>query len=75
MYLGLGINFTNSFPTKCINDIIDEYNKKHSTSLRPLSYEKTLAIIFNEIESILERVQSDDVEYFYNLYYTYWLHT
>lgn len=74
--LGLGINLTNTKPTTCINDIITEYNKKHSTNLKPLSYEKTLAIIFNESEKVFNHIQSnDDINYLYNLYYSYWLHT
>jgi biotin---protein ligase len=71
---GLGINFANSIPTTCINDVIAAYNKKYSKNLPLLTYEKTLAHIFNEIESILNRVQGGDIEYLYDLYYKCWLH-
>ncbi|KAL7018719.1 hypothetical protein ACKWTF_010880 [Chironomus riparius] len=73
--IGLGLNLSNSIPTTCINDMILEYNKKHSKNLKPLTLEKTLAIIFNEIENILNRIQADDIDYLYNLYYSCWLHT
>lgn len=71
---GLGINLSNSLPTTCINDLIKDYNKKYSRNLPLLTFEKTLALIFNEIESILDRVQSGDVDYLYDLYYKHWLH-
>lgn len=73
--IGLGVNLSNSIPTTCINDLIKDYNKNHSCNLRELSYEKVLAIIFNEIELILNRVQTGDVNYLYDLYYSCWLHT
>ncbi|KAG5672279.1 hypothetical protein PVAND_002417 [Polypedilum vanderplanki] len=73
--IGLGVNLSNSIPTTCINDLIKEYNKKHSGNLKELSYEKTLAIIFNEIESILNRIQDGDINHLYELYYACWLHT
>jgi biotin---protein ligase len=73
-YLGLGVNLSNSLPTTCINDMVTAYNKKNSKNLPLLSYEKTLAVVFNEIENILNRVQSGDFEYLYDLYYKCWLH-
>lgn len=74
LILGLGVNLSNSIPTTCINDMITAYNKRSAKNLPLLTYEKTLALIFNEIERILERVQSGDVEYLYDLYYKCWLH-
>lgn len=72
--LGLGVNLSNSIPTTSINDMISAYNKKNSKSLPPLTYEKTLALIFNEMENIMNRVQNGDLEYLYDLYYKCWLH-
>jgi biotin--protein ligase len=72
---GLGVNLSNSTPTTCINDLIRDYNKQSAGSLKELTYEKTLAIIFNEIESILDRIQGGDINHLYELYYGCWLHT
>lgn len=73
--IGCGLNLSNSNPTLCINDLIKEYNSRNSKNLKPLTYEKVLAIIFNEVELIWNRVQSGDVEYLYDLYYNLWLHS
>lgn len=54
--------------------MIAAYNKKNSKNLPALTYERALALIFNEIESILDRVQSGDIQYLYDLYYKCWLH-
>lgn len=72
---GAGVNLSNSKPTTCINDVIVQYNQKHGTKLDTYSYEKYLAFVFNELENILDKVQSEDnMESFYDLYYKYWLH-
>ena len=71
---GLGVNLSNSIPTTSINDLITAYNKKNSKNLPLLTFEKTLAHIFNEIENILNRVQTGDMDYLYDLYYKCWLH-
>lgn len=73
--IGVGINFTNSSPTTCVNDLISAYNKKYSKSLPLLTYEKSLANIFNEIEYLFKRIQAnDDLDFMYDLYYKNWLH-
>lgn len=72
--LGLGVNLSNSIPTTCINDMISAYNKKNSKALPLLTFEKTLALIFNEMEKIMNRVQSGNLDYLYELYYKCWLH-
>ncbi|XP_063990919.1 biotin--protein ligase isoform X1 [Diachasmimorpha longicaudata] len=73
--IGLAINLSNSLPTRCVNDVIKQYNEKHKTKLAPLTYEHFLAIVFNELESLYNIVQEGNVAHFYNLYYEYWLHT
>lgn len=72
--LGLGVNLSNSIPTTCINDMILAYNKKNSKALPLLTFEKTLALIFNEMEKIMNQVQSTNLDYLYELYYKCWLH-
>lgn len=73
--IGAGINLSNSKPTTCINDVILQYNQKNSTKLETFSYEKYFALVFNEMESLLDTLQSGNTEHFYKLYYKYWLHT
>lgn len=56
--------------------MIAAYNKKHNANLPLLTYERALALIFNEIESILDRVHIEDgVDSLVEMYYKYWLHT
>lgn len=69
------MNVSNSAPTTCINDLIKSLNSKLNQNVPELAYEKSFAIIFNEIESILNQVQKGNFGYLYNLYYQYWLHS
>ncbi|KAK2583668.1 hypothetical protein KPH14_009599 [Odynerus spinipes] len=71
---GVGVNLSNSTPTCCINDLIEEYNKVHKTKLPPLSYERYFALVFSEIEYLLNIVQSGNMDYFFQYYYKYWMH-
>lgn len=72
--IGVGINLSNSSPTICINDLINEYNLKNGASLPNLSLETALATIFNEIERLIGIVQSGNVQQFLDIYYQHWLH-
>ena len=72
--IGCAINLNNSTPTTCINDLIKDYNRNHQKKLPLLGYEKLLALIFTEIESLSNAVQAGDAKYLYDLYYKYWLH-
>lgn len=72
--IGCGINLNNSKPTKCINDIITEYNLRNGSNLPSLKYEKLFAIIFNEIEKLIYSVQTGELNNFYQIYYKLWLH-
>lgn len=72
--VGIGINLSNSTPTICINDLINEYNLKNGTTLPNLTLEKALALIFNEIERLMKIVQSGNLQYLLDLYYKHWLH-
>ncbi|XP_011314628.1 biotin--protein ligase [Fopius arisanus] len=73
--IGVGINLSNSLPTCCINDVIKKYNEKQKTKLPLLTYERLLALIFNELENLYNILQEGNVDHFYDLYYNYWLHT
>lgn len=72
--IGCGINLDNEKPTTCINSMISEYNMINRTNIPILKYEEFIALTFNEIERILEKVKSGDFDNFYELYYEHWLH-
>ncbi|XP_050068411.1 biotin--protein ligase isoform X2 [Anopheles maculipalpis] len=72
--VGVGLNLSNSKPTLCLNDVIAQYNAKHSSTLPLLSYEKTFALIFNKLEELYDRVQREGIEVLQQEYYRHWLH-
>lgn len=72
--IGSGTNLSNSLPTTCINDLIIKHNQLKGTTLKTLSFEKYLAVVFSELERIYDIIQDGNIEYFYDLYYKYWLH-
>ena len=74
-YLGTGVNLSNDTPTVCINELISRYNKNQGTNLKKLTYGRFLALLFSEIERLLNIVQNDNIEYLYEIYYKYWLHS
>lgn len=59
----------------CINELIRLHNEEYKTNLQPIGYEQYFALVFNEIERIFKRVQDGDIDYLYDLYYKYWLHS
>lgn len=72
--IGCAINLDNQKPTICLNDMIRDYNNANQKNLPPIKYEVLLALMFNEIERLIESVQTGEFESFYNLYYDTWLH-
>ncbi|XP_045504178.1 biotin--protein ligase isoform X1 [Colias croceus] len=73
--IGTGVNISNSVPTTCVNDIINEYNTKHGTTLATISIEKFLARYCSELEQILDQINTEGgVDSFLKQYYQYWLH-
>ncbi|XP_055595031.1 biotin--protein ligase [Uranotaenia lowii] len=73
--VGCGLNLSNSRPTVCVNDLIERKNRETDGDPLPkLQHEQLLAMIFNEIELLFDRVQSQDVEQLYRRYYDCWLH-
>lgn len=72
--IGVGFNLSNSSPTLCINDLINEYNIKNGSTIPNLVLEKVLAMVFNEIERLINIVQTGNVRYLLDLYYKHWLH-
>lgn len=72
--IGCAINLDNQKPTICINDMIREYNNANQQKIPDIKYELLLALMFNEIERLIELVQTGEFDDFYNLYYDLWLH-
>ncbi|KAF7989764.1 hypothetical protein HCN44_008438 [Aphidius gifuensis] len=73
--IGVGVNLSNDYPTSSLNNIIDKHNKKYNKNLSHISYEKFFALIFTELENIIDKVQNNNIDYFNDLYYEYWIHT
>lgn len=73
--VGCGVNLYNSTPTTCINDIIREVNSCNGTNIPEIGLERFLAQVFNETEKLISRFQIGDVDYFFEYYYEFWLHT
>lgn len=72
--IGAGTNLANSQPTTCINDLIDEYNKRNKTKVPRIKQEKFFAFVFNEIERLIDVIQTGGLDEFYELYYANWMH-
>lgn len=72
---GCGVDLDNPNPTMCLNELIRLHNEEFGTNLQIIQYEKFFALVFNEIERIFKQVQSGDIDYLYDLYYKYWLHS
>ncbi|XP_058452485.1 biotin--protein ligase [Malaya genurostris] len=72
--IGCALNLSNSTPTVCLDDLIHDINSRMGTNLPNLRYEQILALIFNEIERLFNKVQCEDLHCLYELYYRYWLH-
>ncbi|XP_041982887.1 biotin--protein ligase isoform X2 [Aricia agestis] len=75
IYIGIGVNISNSVPTTCVNDIISKYNALHNTHLPPLSVEWFLARFNSHLERILADMATDNGHKFFEDYYKYWLHS
>lgn len=72
---GTAVNLSNKMPTTCVNELIKRYNEMSSKKLKKLTFEKFLALIFNELESLINKVQNGSLDHFYDLYYKYWMHS
>lgn len=74
--VGVGFNFSNSNPTICLNDLVKAYNVNNNTNLPYLQYEQFFALVFNEIERLINEIQSSgDFSSFLLMYYRLWLHS
>ncbi|XP_031220339.1 biotin--protein ligase isoform X1 [Mastomys coucha] len=73
--VGCGFNVTNSNPTICINDLIEEYNKQHKASLKPLRADYLIARAVTVLERLIDRFQDQGPDGILPLYYKYWVHS
>ena len=74
MLTGCALNLSNSLPTTCVNDMIDEMSKSIGKKLPKLSAEKYFALVFTQLEKLLDDVQRGGIDTVFDLYYKYWLH-
>lgn len=73
--IGVGFNLDNRVPTTCLNEIIKSFNLKHNTNLPYVEYEHFFANVFNQMEKLIEIIQSGNMELLFDLYYLHWLHS
>lgn len=72
--IGCGFNVTNSNPTICINDLIEEHNKQHGAGLKPLRADCLIARAVTVLEKLIDRFQDQGPDGVLPLYYKYWVH-
>ncbi|XP_042355014.1 biotin--protein ligase isoform X2 [Plectropomus leopardus] len=75
LLIGCGINVTNSNPTVCINDLIQQYNVQHNCSLQPLSCAQLIARTVSCLEVLICSFQQGGPDAVLPTYYKRWLHS
>ncbi|XP_047463271.1 biotin--protein ligase isoform X2 [Mugil cephalus] len=75
LLIGCGFNVTNSNPTVCINDLIQQHNIQHNCSLQPLSCEQLIARTVNSLEALISSFQQGGPDAVLPTYYKRWLHS
>ncbi|KAM9347969.1 biotin--protein ligase isoform 2-T2 [Symphorus nematophorus] len=75
LLLGCGFNVTNSSPTVCINDLIQQYNIQHNSSLQPLSCAQLIARTVTCLETLIDSFQQGGPDTILPTYYKRWLHS
>ncbi|XP_054611639.1 biotin--protein ligase isoform X2 [Dunckerocampus dactyliophorus] len=75
LLIGCGFNVSNSDPTACINDLIQQYNIQHNCNLQPLSCAQLIARTVSCLEALMDRFQQGGPEAVLPMYYKRWLHS
>ncbi|KAM4727062.1 biotin--protein ligase [Anableps anableps] len=75
LLIGCGFNVTNSNPTVCINDLIQQYNTQNNCSLEPLSCSQLIALTLNCLEALITSFQQSGPDAVLPTYYKRWLHS
>uniref|UniRef100_UPI00398F5370 biotin--protein ligase isoform X2 n=1 Tax=Pristiophorus japonicus TaxID=55135 RepID=UPI00398F5370 len=73
--IGCGFNVSNSNPTICINNIIQQHNKEHGTYLQPLRIDQLIARTVTILENLMSIFQSKGPNGVLPLYYKRWVHS
>lgn len=73
--VGCGFNVSNSKPTLCINDLIQQHNIDHGTELEMLDKDQLIARTVTIIEELINRFNVEGHKDFQKLYYKYWIHS
>ncbi|XP_034033381.1 biotin--protein ligase [Thalassophryne amazonica] len=73
--IGCGVNVSNSNPTVCINDLIQQYNIQHGCSLQPLSSALLIARAVSTLDSLIATFQQCGANAILPKYYKRWLHS
>ncbi|XP_056298565.1 biotin--protein ligase isoform X1 [Pseudoliparis swirei] len=75
LLIGCGFNVTNSNPTVCINDLIQQHNAGHSGSLQPLRCDQLIARTAGCLEALIGSFQRGGADAVLPTYYKRWLHS
>ncbi|XP_043557166.1 biotin--protein ligase isoform X2 [Chiloscyllium plagiosum] len=73
--VGCGFNVSNSNPTICINDIIQQHNKENGTDLQTLRIDLLIARTVTIFENLISIFQDKGPNGVLPLYYKRWLHS
>ncbi|XP_074466899.1 biotin--protein ligase isoform X1 [Sebastes fasciatus] len=74
LLIGCGFNVTNSNPTVCINDLIQQHNLQHDSSLQPLSCSQLIGRTVSCLEVLIDSFQRGGPDAVLPTYYKRWLH-
>ncbi|XP_054481732.1 biotin--protein ligase isoform X2 [Anoplopoma fimbria] len=75
LLIGCGFNVTNSNPTVCINDLIQQHNTQHNSSLQPLRCDQLIARTVSSLEALIGSFQRGGPDTVLPTYYKRWLHS
>ncbi|XP_029925053.1 biotin--protein ligase isoform X2 [Myripristis murdjan] len=75
LLIGCGFNVSNSNPTICINDLILQHNRRHGSSLQPLSPAQLIARTLTSLEGLITAFQNGGPDAVLPSYYKRWLHS
>ncbi|XP_076017504.1 biotin--protein ligase isoform X2 [Genypterus blacodes] len=75
LLIGCGFNVSNSNPTICINDLVQQYNSQHGSSLQPLTCAQLIARSISCLEDLITNFQQGGPDAVLPLYYKRWLHS
>ncbi|KAJ4929587.1 hypothetical protein JOQ06_018610 [Pogonophryne albipinna] len=75
LLIGCGFNVTNSNPTVCINDLIQQHNTQQGCSLPPLCCAQIIARSVSFLEALICNFQQGGPDAVLPTYYKRWLHS